>query len=308
MMYGVDEKGRYYVEHYPVKRAVGNVREESELFARKLFDENKNITLSLSSGLDSQLVLHSFLVQGLKINTAFMHLPGYNDNEYEQIKVLEKKYNISVDKIDLDPIALKDEVMEEWILTGQTPYHNLHKRFLARLDPETIFIQGLNGPDMYVDQTTNKSYFMQSYNSFETMRARAFDSLNRPGKVIEWFFESPIMLSILKESIIQTYSITYNYFINNDLVYKTTPTSTKEVPTIIDHWDLYLKPHIYANYWREELEFFPKFGGPEHIDYIMTGPKGDYKSRTVFIQLETIIDHLTNGTEKKRFYERKKND
>lgn len=307
MLYGIDEQGTYYVEHYPVKRSVGNVRQESELFAKKLFEENNNITVSLSSGLDSQLVLHSFLIQGLKINAAFMHLPGYNDNEYQQIKTLEQKYNISVIKIDLDPMALKDEVMEEWAQTGQTPYHNLHKHFLAKLDPETTFIQGLNGPNIYVDQNTDKSYLIQSYNSFETTRARAFASLNRPGKVVEWFFESAIMLSVLNEPIVQNYPITYNYFVNNDLVYETTSANARPIPPIIDHWDLYLKPHIYANYWKRELEFFPKFGGPELIDYIKYGPKNDYKSRMVFIELNAMIDHLVHGNEKKRFYERKKN-
>ena len=86
MIYGIDEIGRYYVEHEPVNRLVGNVRVESELLARNMFEENKNITVSLSSGIDSQLVLHSFLTQGLKVNAAFMHLPGYNELEYQQIK------------------------------------------------------------------------------------------------------------------------------------------------------------------------------------------------------------------------------
>jgi len=89
IQYGRDDND-FYIEFKSKSREVGNIRQEFEIRARQLYEQKDNIVLGISGGLDSQVMMHSFLCQGLNVKTSFLYMPGYNDNEYECIKILEK--------------------------------------------------------------------------------------------------------------------------------------------------------------------------------------------------------------------------
>ena len=86
------ENEKFFIEIDSCSRSVGNLREEFKRRAIDLYQNNKRITLSLSSGLDSQAVLHTFIELGIDIEYAFLYFPGFNDNEYVNLKKLENKY------------------------------------------------------------------------------------------------------------------------------------------------------------------------------------------------------------------------
>jgi len=91
------DNGKFYVDYTSPGRPIGTFRQELELAVKNISDQSGDkLLLSLSSGLDSQIILHSLHSQNLPYKCAFMHLAGYNDYEYERVKLLEEKYNFKV--------------------------------------------------------------------------------------------------------------------------------------------------------------------------------------------------------------------
>ena len=66
------EDGKWYIDYTSCKRPVGNMRQESDLRAVEIAETSSKIMISLSSGIDSQSVLHSFITQGIPVETAFL--------------------------------------------------------------------------------------------------------------------------------------------------------------------------------------------------------------------------------------------
>lgn len=294
------ENEKFFVEIDPCMRSVGNLREEFKLRAVELYERNPKLMLGLSSGLDSQSVMHSFIEQGIDIEYAFLYFPGYNDIEYQNLKILEKKYNVKTAIIDIDPIAVKDTVMELYNQTGIPPGQILQRMFLEKLPNDVDFIQGIHGPDVHFDKKTNQRFILETANSLEIFRLRSFLSLtNRSGKIIGWERTSEIQLSLLTDDIFRSYLYTYPYIQQNKLIYN---DGTK-IP-IIDHWDLYIKPFIYGKYWKDELEYFPKYQAPEKIDYVMNKPYHMYIKNLIKIPYDELIDQLSGkNNSPKRYFE-----
>ena len=79
------EDGKWYIDYTSCTRPVGNMRQESDKRALDIAQSNSKLMISLSAGIDSQSVLHSFITQDIPVETAFLYLPGYNDNEYNNL-------------------------------------------------------------------------------------------------------------------------------------------------------------------------------------------------------------------------------
>ena len=123
------ENNLFYVD-YSSCGGVDTVKVECEKRAQELIKSNRPLLLGLSSGLDSQVVLHSFYSQGFKIDCSFLHLPGYNDNELAQVLLLEKKYGFKSIVVELDPMSIKDVVVEESTRLHIPPLSDNTKAFL----------------------------------------------------------------------------------------------------------------------------------------------------------------------------------
>ena len=288
------ENDLFYVD-YASCGNVDTVKVECEKRAEELIKSNRPLLLGLSSGLDSQVVLHSFYSQGFKINCAFLHLPGYNDNELAQVLLLEKKYGFKSIVVELDPMSIKDAVVEESTRLQIPPYQIIQKHFLECLPKDADFIQGLEGP--YIGYRSKQYCYMESFNSYEKARIRALSLVERSGKIISWERDR-VLLSILQDTVTQGYIASANYFVNNGLVHN----NTNQAPSIISHWDLYIKPILYGAHWKKDLIYFPKYQGPEKIDYVMQGLKHDF-TRMISQPISTMITHLQSNTGNIRLYE-----
>ena len=151
------------------------MREESNLLARNLSSQFDNLLLTISSGLDSQSVLHSFVTQGIPIETVFFYMPGYNDIEYQHLQIVDKKYGIKTQVVDIDPAAIKDELHQEDLETGLHPLFLLQKRFVGMLPESANIIQNIHDPTIVV--IDNQPHYMISLHSSEIEKDQAFKLL-----------------------------------------------------------------------------------------------------------------------------------
>jgi len=303
MNYGFDQ-GRFYIDVVSCSRPAGNMREESDRRAKEIAESSKNLMLSFSGGIDSQSMLHSFYTQDIGIETVFLYMPKYNDVEYEQVRICDKKYNIKTQIIDIDIDSLKEEFLElRQQLDLLQRIHILH-RHLAKMIPYDVdFVQMPPDPFIYVSPTS-KFYYYQGYHTPEIARKRSFSTLDRKGKNI-FFGDSPELLtSVLDDEIYKSALISSNYFDGNGLFKDKCHLRT------VDRWDYYVKPLIYGKYWGDELIYFPKFTTIDNIDWMFTDKEyisdgnGYIRKHAVVYPYYDLLDFLkSNYSKTMRVYE-----
>ncbi len=295
MKYGLTEQGKFFVEYTACERPIGNVREEMEKACRRLADEGR-ILISLSSGVDSQILLHTFHSLGLPYECAFMHHPGYNDIELSQIRKLEQKYKFSATVVAVDPDQHREEVEALAIETGIPAEHHLMKKFVAQLPEDRDILQGIESYDFVFKD--GRCYCMESWTAIEIASQRALQELPRSGKIVAIDRRAPFnefALAYLADSTVTGYLNALPYIRGNGLVEK----ETGEAPPLIFSWEYYVKPIILGKFWRRgELEFFPKYVSPERISWIMdpsdTRLRHNYKNNCVYIERGELIKLLSN--------------
>lgn len=283
MKIGRDHSG-LYIEYEPCREPVGNLREEYNRRARDIIAKNSKLILGISSGVDSQAALLSFMDQGIDIQTAFLYMPGYNDSEYDNLKILERAWQFKADVIDIDPMKCKEEVLAVSSELGIPPFQILHRKFLSML-PDVNFLQGGDGPLItFVD---NVAHFYEGYNTYEMSRKRAGETLDRTSEYILFDKTSEVVVSAVKDDIMTA-------FINAHELY------TKQDVRNIDWWDTFIKPMYYGRYWGKDLKYFPKFAGAENIDYVMQGTEHNYRQDHILVPVDKLLRDLqTTGA---RYY------
>lgn len=300
MIYGFDENKNWWIEYDSCRWKPGNMREESDRRAVEIGETSQKIMLSLSGGVDSQSMLLSFQQMGVPVECAFLYLPGFNDHELKNLRLVEDKYQIKAHIIDIDVFKIKDELEAEAEKYDIQINSILQKKFLSLLPDDYDFVQMVHDPYVHLHTKTNEPYWFQGYNSFETVRWRAFDLLDRKGKFIFYGDTSEFLCSILDEEILWSCIHSWEYFKGNGL------TKGPDFPHVYlnttDRWDYYIKPLIYGKYWKDELLYFPKWAGFENIPFFLTELK--IREHALMTPLRPFIDFLKscNG-ETKRFYQ-----
>lgn len=278
------ENDKFYVE-YMCSRNVGNLREEFEKRALDLYNLSDKIILGLSTGMDSQAVLHAFYTQGIPITVSFLHFPGYNSYEFDNLQILIKKYNLDPIIVEIDPNKYKDEALHVWETEKIAPFQWLHKIFLDHLPKDYNFIQGASLGDF--TNREGKIYLIETSDSFHAARSLVLRKLNRSGKVLEWERTGEILLSFLTDEITTSFLHARNYIKNTPIFYE----DNQKIP-IIDHWDIYIKPFLYGRYWKDELEYFPKYQGCENIKWINDIKWHTYRNNLILIPYDELVNHL----------------
>jgi len=296
MKFGFEE-GRFYIELTSRSRKVGNMREESDRRARDLVEQyGGKFMLGTSGGLDSQSVLHSFITQGFPLETAFLHLPGHNDNELEQVRFIDVKYGIKTTVFTIDPFACREEIIAVSKELDISAKNNvLQRKFLSMLPDDYNFIQMVHDPFVYVYSDYERFGYMQGYYLPEISRQRAFDSLNRKGANIFYGNTEEFLLSIIGDDIFKAALMSARYFDGNGVKHPNKHLTT------VDRWDFYIKPLLYGKYWGNELTYFPKYAGFETIKYLQGNNK--FKQNRVIIPYDELIEFIKKPSSiTKRFY------
>lgn len=293
------ENNQWWVEYKSCRWMPGNMREESDRRAKEIGETSKKIMLSLSGGIDSQSMLLSFLEMGVPVESAFLYLPGFNDKELENLRLVEKKYQIKAHIIDVDVLKIKEELEHEASKHDIQINSILQKKFVSLLPDDYDFVQMAHDPYVHIKEG-NTPFWYQGYNSIEMVRQRAFDLLDRKGKCIFYGDTSEFLASMLDEEIMWSCLYSWPYFKGNGL--KNTANRKETSPNTVDRWDYYIKPLIYGKYWKDELLYFPKWSGFENISFFQTPIK--MKEHALLIPLRSFVDFLKscNG-ETIRFYQ-----
>jgi len=289
------DNNKFYVEYTSCSRTPGNMKEESDRRALELAEQGSHLVLCLSAGLDSQSVLHSFWTQGIPINYVFFYMPGYNDIEYNQLQILIKKYSIKCNIIDLDPMSIKESVLADCKQYGMAVIQAIHKHFLSLLPKDWDVLQMVHDPFVKITDSNNFYYF-QGFHDPEIIRLRVGDILNRTGKTISYGNTSEFMYSYLNDDIFKSALHSSKYFDGNGL------TKDRVDLRDLDRWDYYIKPLLYGKYWKDELIYFPKYGGWEKLPYSYN--MECFKKNALIIPYFEFLDFLSSGPgQVKRFYE-----
>jgi len=296
MSYGFED-GKFYIDLHPVTRPVGSVRQEFTERANFIKNNYNNLILSFSGGLDSQATLLAFQDAGIQIDCAFLHLPNYNDNELENVKACVDKFNIDVTIIKIDPYEVKDDIIATSEDLQIPPNQILHAFFLNKLPKNTTLVEGFNGPDPYVHN--GKHYLLETANSVEYARLRAHKTLCNDRTAVGFEKDEHILLSVLQDGTVTAFCNAWDYYQMKGLSYL-----EEEPISVINYWDLFIKPIFYGKNWKDELIYVPKYQGCEKIDYIINGMEHRYRENQVFLNIEETINFLTNSTEPKRYWQR----
>ncbi len=277
------------MEFQGVTRTVGTLKEESLLRARYLYEKNPNITLGFSSGLDSQITFLSFYEQNLPIKCIFMHYPGYNDEEHNNVQQFRERYPMDLRIVEIDPYSLKDHLISEGEKHKIHPNQILHQHMVKMIDPESLYVQGPDVP--FFLPIDDECYYWESPQWHEWGKKRAFSMLNRPGKEIMWDKNSEMTLSFAKDPLYQAFMYARDYFRNNGILLH------GKKPSLLDYWDIYVKPVLFHQHYQNQLIYFPKIQGPENIDFIMKVKTPDVLKKYIKVKVSELIQNLeTPGT------------
>lgn len=300
MDYGFLNK-KWYVTIPGLKRKVGSVREEHEQRARDIYDQYGKPMICLSSGLDSQVMIHSFYTQKIPFDCAFFY-SKYNQVEYEQLKILIEKYSLKPEIITIDPYEYKDEIIAEGKKYNLQLNQFFIKLFISKLPSEANIVQSIHDPYVHVDNKTGEWQFLTGLNSVEIIRDMVLKTLSRKGKNL-WFGDSSeLFYSILTDSTFVSGLHCHNYLKGNGL-HKTVLNTSPEFLATLDKWDYYVKPLFYGKHWKDELIYFPKYTGFEHIDFLATkeAARVRTKEHAVLIPYKELISNLESGIDKTYF-------
>ena len=209
MSYGF-ENSKFYIDFVACTRSVESPRKEFAERASSIAKNNKNLILSFSGGIDSQATFLAFKDAGINIPCAFMHMPGYNDNEHTNVLKCVQEWNIDIHTIVIDPYEIKDNILEESERLQIPPNQILHAYFVNQLPKKYTLVEGFNGPDPFV--YNGNHYILESANSVEYARLRAYKTLCKARTVVGFEKDEYILLSILKDRILTSMCNAWDYY------------------------------------------------------------------------------------------------
>jgi hypothetical protein len=297
MNFGI-ENGKFYIEHTSCSRPPGTLREESDRRAREIYTENSKIALCLSSGLDSQIALHSFKSQGIPIECFFLRMGGFNENEYENLKVLEKKYGFSAEVIDINPNDIKEELLDLTKEIDAHANHCLQYKFVSQLPKDYAVIQVLHDPWIITSKRLQKHYVFHGYYDPEIARYRALCHIERSAPIIMFGDSSEYFLSSINDEMFHHFLKSWIYYDGNGLMQYGSKLND------VLRYEYYIKPMLYSKHWGDDLIYFPKFSGYENIDWLYKQSRSIRKERMAFLEWGELIQFFLSGPGKtKRWYE-----
>lgn len=285
MDYGF-EGGKFYVEYSGCSRIPGSLREEALVRAQEIYASNPKVMLCLSSGLDSQIALYSFMSQSIPVECAFLRMGGYNENELENVKILEKKWGFKATVIDIDPNGVRDELEHLKVELDAHANHCLQYKFVSSLPEDYSIVQVLHDPWTITTRRDSKHYLFHGYYDPEIGRHRVLQKIQRSGAIHMFGDSSEFFLSCLSDPLFKQFFNSWIYYDGNGLT-----QYGRKLPDLL-RYEYYIKPLLYSKHWGGDLMYFPKFSGYENIEWLMKEVRVMRKQNIVLVEWDKLVSHL----------------
>lgn len=275
-----------YRANFSAPESVTDIKTTVENIVAEYSKKYPRITLGISSGLDSQILINSFASQGIEFNAAFLYMPGYNDIELNNIALLEKQWNFTANivEIDLHKNRQGQLFLEQYQQTGMFPDYQVYRYFVSLLPKTDAFMTGPTSP-VVVRRTVNskqKFYYIDSKYLSHRLRARvASESMPALNISDDFRFITSVINNLLFDSLLNS----YNYVQGNRL------SKNKEIipDTLLYH--NFVRPTVYANLWGNELLYLPSVDFLGKVDWPQT--TGYFQKNTVYVDYQ-ILKKLLN--------------
>ena len=292
MRYGF-ENNQFYVELDSCRYQPSDYRTELGRALQTIYKKNPKIAISMSGGIDSQILAVTLKEHSIPFESYFFYMPGHNDNERDNLQHIEKKFGIKVHILTANPLDIRKEIDRVAFELDVHPNHSLHRYFFAQIPEDyEILQQAVWTPDICTDGATMYLYY--SYHGAHIAKQRAVESLGRSGGYHNFNELPELFLSYLNDPISRAFITSWPYFKHNGLQRKGSPVSLDWA------FDYYVKPLMYANLWPDELIFFPKYQGIEKLTF---WHKLYAKEKVVTIAYFDYIKFLEHKFQTKRFYQ-----
>jgi hypothetical protein len=284
---------KFYIDVKSCSRPIGSYRQEIESRAREL--SNNKLMLCLSSGMDSQIVLHTFKSLDIPFECAFLRTDGFNETEFQNLKRLEQKYGIKAEIVNINPDSHKEEIEHLAIELDVHPNHALQYLFAKKLPLDCDIVQSLATP--WVVNWKDNLYMYSGYYDPEKSRYRAISKIpNRTGEFINFDDTSEIALSYINDDLFKYFIQSWDYYENNLIMPNRIDFTYKSMPQVY-RYDFYVKPLFIAKNWGDELIYFPKIAGYENISWINSiEDKSAYDRHHIIMPIQELIDHYQSQT------------
>lgn len=253
---------------------VGNLRETLEQMVRELAP---NPMIGVSGGLDSQILIHSLASQSIPFEAATLYMPGYNDGDLENLKVLEQKYNFKLTIIEIDiHNKVGHEILSEYYETGVLPEYILYRLFVSKLPSDCNFVQGLSAPIVLKRNVGGKQklFYVDSHNHPHRELNRTLAALPREGSIINLNEEPRYVSSILHDKFYSAMMYSCDYLRGNRVQKNKAELADAEL------YHYFVRPILYANYW-DNLLYSTKIDFLGNIDW--PHEKYNYTNNTCYV-------------------------
>lgn len=297
MKYGW-ENNKFFVEYGGCSREPKSLREEAHQRAVDIYNVNPKVMLCLSSGLDSQIALESFFSQGIPLECAFLRMGGYNDNELENVKVLERKWGFTAHVVDINPNDVREELESLKTELDAHANHCLQYKFVKSLPEDYDIIQVLHDPWTISSKKLNQHFLFHGYYDPEIARHRVLKKIERSGEIHMFGDSHEFFLSCIQDPIFEYFFDSWIYFEDNGL-----KQYGNKLPSVL-RYEYYIKPMLYSKHWGKNLIYFPKFSGYENIEWLMKEVRVLEVKNVVLIERNELLKRLsTIGAAPKKYYQ-----
>lgn len=283
------DNGSFKVQYNAPSRDFSDLRTEFNIDATNISKEHGPVYIAFSSGVDSQIILRSFIDMNLDFRAVFLYSPGVNDLEYQRVLICKKFYG---SKIDIYKINFKEH-KEEWLKEAEGKNNNYITQFPFRYlsskleEPWPIITQGAVEPALIGSTNTNVCIY---HNKTEIMVIR-HELMGKFRKVIDFPYSPESVASYYTDEQLQTFANSFQYFYDNGLPVKPS-----------QFFNMYAKPFVKGRHYKKDVIWFNKLTGAENYPkWLLTNDPYDEKKK-VSVPYWDLVKFLETKREGYKIY------
>ena len=273
----------FAVRYTAPSRKYGTLRTEFEKDALAISKKYGKVYVGFSSGVDSQIILKSFIDQKLEVIPVFMHTVGYNDLEFARVKECEDFYKI---KIHVYNVYI-DDYKDQWLKDDSNPmlFYPLKVMVDQLSDSLPIVMQGAVEPSIV---RNSKSIPVIYHNKNEGMIVR-HNLLSTSRPILDFPYSPEAVASYYTDPNLKLFCQTLNYYYTEGLTDS----------DILNLYNAHAKAFVKGQYYRNEILWFDKLSGHENYPDWILDPVYD-KTNRILVPYNELVSFLetTNGATK----------